>query len=401
MFGVTKTNTDSVLSPRPFPTAPLMHLSFLLTGLGTALLGPILPLLTRQWHLSDSQAGLLLMAQFCGSFSGGVSVSRHLRRSLGVGLGAAGVGIFGFALAPGLALACLALLLAGFGLGQVITSVNILAGRRYTEHRASALALLNFSWSLGAVLSPLLAALLTPHFALRSLLGCFAAGFLLTLGLFAWERSGAPAAEQVRHEQIETATRGLTRQVFFYFGLLLFLYGGLETCLSGWLTTFALRYGDRNLLLSEYTTTLLWIALTAGRAISSGVLLRVSVRRLQRASLLAAALLTAALALAHSAGLIALFATLLGLSLAPFFPATFALLMAREPSAREAGVVLAVSGLGAASLPWLMGVVSTRAGSLQVALALPFAAAVALLLLSLVPRFAAVPAAPARRSPGV
>ena len=398
MSGVTKANTGPVPGARPFPTAPLMHLSFLLTGLGTALLGPILPLLTRQWHLSDSHAGLLLMAQFCGSFSGGVSVSRHLRRSLGLGLGSAGLGFLGFALAPGLALACVALLFAGFGLGQVITSVNILAGRRYTEHRASALALLNFSWSLGAVLSPLLAALLTPHFALRSLIECFAASFLLMLGVFALERAGAPAAEQVRHEHVATAARGLARQVFVYFCLLLFLYGGLETCLSGWLTTFALRYGDRNLLLSEYTTTLLWVALTAGRGISSGLLLRVSVRGLQRASLAAAALLTAALALAHSAVLIALFATLLGLSLAPFFPATFALLMAREPSAREAGVVLAVSGLGAASLPWLMGVVSTRTHSLQIALALPFAAAVALLGLSLLPRLTPV-SAPDSHSP--
>jgi fucose permease len=46
---------------------------------------------------------------------------------------------------------------------------------------------------------------------------------------------------------------------------------------------------------------------------------------------------------------------------------------------------LAVSGLGAAALPWLMGVVSTRTGSLQVALVLPLAAAVALLGMSLFP----------------
>jgi fucose permease len=89
------------------------------------------------------------------------------------------------------------------------------------------------------------------------------------------------------------------------------------------------------------------------------------------------------LATAHSAITIAWFAALLGLSLSPFFPATFALLMAERPTARQAGIVLAVSGLGAAALPWLMGVVSTQTGSLQVALALPFGAAVALLGMSL------------------
>jgi hypothetical protein len=31
-------------------------------------------------------------------------------------------------------------------------------------------------------------------------------------------------------------------------------YRGLETCLGGWLPTFALRYGDSTLAVSEYTT---------------------------------------------------------------------------------------------------------------------------------------------------
>ena len=104
---------------------------------------------------------------------------------------------------------------------------------------------------------------------------------------------------------------------------------------------------------------------------------------MQRWGLALAVIFTAGLATAHSAMGIAAFAVLLGLSLAPFFPATFALLMAERPAARQAGIVLAVSGLGAAALPWLMGVVSTRTGSLQVALALPLAAAVVLLGMSL------------------
>jgi fucose permease len=65
--------------------------------------------------------------------------------------------------------------------------------------------------------------------------------------------------------------------------------------------------------------------------------------------------------------------------MAAVFPATFALLMGERPTARQAGIVLAVSGLGAAGVPWLMGVVSTRVGSLQVALAVPLGAALALL----------------------
>jgi FHS family glucose/mannose:H+ symporter-like MFS transporter len=374
------------------PSLGLMHYGLMLAGLGTALLGPILPLLARQWAMVDSQSGLLMTAKFCGAFLGGVTVSAKLRRSLLVGLVSGGVGFGGFAVAPSMAVGCVGLFVGGYGLGQIITSVNILAGRRFTEHRGSALALLNFSFSLGAMLSALLAAWLLPRFALRGVLEGFAVTFVLGgLALLVQMRRG-DGEEEVFAEATEEAEphRGLDGRMYLYFAGLLVLYGGLETCLSGWLTTFALRYGDRTLAVSEYTTLLLWMSLTFGRAGASAVMLRVGERTVQRWGLALAAVFTAGLAMAHSALTIAVFAVLLGLSLAPFFPATFALLMARRPTARQAGIVLAVSGLGAASLPWLMGVVSTRTGSLQVALALPFAAALGLLAMSLFGRRSAV-----------
>jgi fucose permease len=283
---------------------------------------------------------------------------------------------------------CVCLFVGGFGLGQIITSVNILAGRRFTAHRGSALSLLNFSFSLGAMLSALLSAWLLPRFALRGLLegfaGLFAAGVVT---LFVQMRGNQGGAEEFDTASAEAEPQiGLSARAYLYFAALLVLYGGLETCLSGWLTTFALRYGDKTLAVSEYTTLLLWMSLTFGRVGASAVMLRVGEKTVQRWGLGLATVFTACLAMAHSALTIAAFAVLLGLSLAPFFPATWALLMAERPTARQAGIVLAVSGLGAAALPWLMGVVSTRAGSLQVALGLPFAAALGLLGMSLFAR---------------
>jgi FHS family glucose/mannose:H+ symporter-like MFS transporter len=368
------------------PSLGLMHYGLVLAGLGTALLGPILPLLARQWAMQDSQSGLLMMTKFCGAFLGGISVSGRLRRSLLLGLSAGTVGFGTFALAPTMSIGCVGLFVGGFGLGQMITSINILAGRRFTAQRGSALSMLNFSFSLGAMLSALLAAWLLPRFALRGLLECFAAMFLLGVIVLLLQMrnevgglSSASISEEFAVSAKSAAEPGIGARAYLYFAGLLFLYGGLETCLSGWLTTFALRYGDKTLVVSEYTTLLLWMSLTVGRVAAAAVMLRVGERTVQRWGLGLAALFTAGLAMAHSAATIAGFAVLLGLSLAPFFPATFALLMAERPAARQAGIVLAVSGLGAAALPWLMGVVSTRTGSLQVALALPFAAAVGLL----------------------
>jgi MFS transporter, FHS family, glucose/mannose:H+ symporter len=364
-----------------------MHYGLMLAGLGTALLGPILPLLAKQWSMVDAQSGLLMMAKFCGAFLGGVTVSRRLRQSLLVGLVAGAVGFGGFAIAPSMGVGCVGLFVGGFGLGQIITSVNILAGRRFTEHRGSALAALNFSFSLGAMLSALMSAWLLPRFEMRSVLESFAGLFVIGVVVLCIQmRARASVAEELdmtAPTDLAESAQGLNGRLYLYFAGLLVLYGGLETCLSGWLTTFALRYGDKTLAVSEYTTLLLWMSLTLGRVGSSVVMLKVGEKTVQRWGLGLAAIFTAGLAMAHSAITIAGFAVLLGLSLSPFFPATFALLMAERPTARQAGIVLAVSGLGAAALPWLMGVVSTHTGSLQVALALPFVAAAALLGMSL------------------
>ena len=172
-------------------------------------------------------------------------------------------------------------------------------------------------------------------------------------------------------------------KLFLYYAALLFIYGGLETCLSAWLTTYALRYGQSSLVLSQYTLVLLLCGLVAGRAIAAWLLLRMRDLTLQRLALLIATVAAAGLALAHHAAVIATLAVFLGICLAPIFPATFSLLMARHPSASQAGIIIAASGLGAAALPSLMGVVSTHTGSLQVALALPVAAGLLMLLLTL------------------
>ena len=356
-----------------------MHAVFVLAGYGTLLLGPILPLLSAKWSLTDSQAGLLLLSQFCGATLGGITVSSRLARDLLIGLAAAGAGFLAFAFAPSFAPACPALVIGGFGVGRIIATVNILAGARYTANRAAALTRLNFTWSFGALLSPLLAAWLLPHLALVTLLTTFASLFLLCAIALALQLR-QPSQQTLAPPPSQPA---LAPSLFLYFGALIFIYGGLETCLAGWLTTYALRYGKTSFVLSEYTLVLLLCGLTAGRALASWLLLRMRDATLQRLSLVLATLFAAGLALAHQATLIATLAVLLGVALAPIFPATFALLMAHRPPARTAGIILAGSGLGAAALPWLMGVISTQTSSLRTALALPVAAALAMLALSL------------------
>ena len=370
-------------SAAPAPSLPLMHLCALLTGIGTLLLGPILPLLAGQWHLTDARSGLLVTAQFCGSVLGGFTTFHRLRMCFAQGLWAAALGFVIFAFSPGLPLACAGLALGGFGVGRIITANNIIAGRRHTTSPGAALARLNFSWSLGALLSPILAAWLTPRVSLRNILASFATLFLFAaIRLFIESRNAAPELRSA----LDTPAIGHTfpRTLVVYFMALLCLYGGLETCFSVWLTTFAQRFGRSSLVLSDYTLVLLLAGLTAGRAAASALLPRIHERTLARISLAVAAALAAALASSRQPATIAVLAVLLGFALAPIFPAIFGNLLGYSPPARIASVVLAVSGLGAASFPWLMGFVSTRTGSLGIALSIPAATALVMLLLTMI-----------------
>ena len=365
------------------PSVVWLAIGFLLAGLGTVMLGPLMPTLLHEWRLSDQQGGLLLAAKFVGSFLGGVSVPRRLRLGVLGGMAFACAGFGAFALSVGLLSGAACLFVGGFGLGQIIASTNIVIGRRYREHTGSALASVNFFWSLGAVLCGVIAAALLPHFHLRGPLLTFAGLFLVTgLGGFFNPSRKAPAATEC--SAIDSPR--LPTHLLARFALLLFLYGGLETCMTGWLTTYTLRFSDVRLLGGQSAIVLLWSALTAGRALSSAALRVMREAVLQRISLAFSALLILALVTTRHGPLLSLYCVLLGLSLAPFFPTTFALLMKRRPTAREAGFILAVSGLGAALFPWLMGFVSTQSGSLRIAMIVPLGLALILLLFSILPQ---------------
>ena len=364
----------------PGPSAFWLAAGFLLAGLGTVLLGPILHTLASDWRIDDAHSGLLLAAKFAGSFLGGVSVPRRLRFGIAGGMVCSCAGFAGFALSPGLLTGCLALFIGGFGLGQIIASTNILAGRRYRSHTGSALASLNFFWSLGAVACGLIAAAVLPRWGLRVPMLTFAGIFLAAGlgGILGTTRSVSLAANNVVPEAVS-----LPRSALVHFALLLFLYGGLETCMTGWLTTYTLRFSDLRLLGGQSALVLLWSSLTVGRALSAAAMRWVSESVVQRLGLTLSAVFIAALTATRSGALLSLDCLLLGLALAPFFPSTFAILMARRPTARQAGFILAVSGLGAALFPWMMGIVSTHSGSLRIAMAVPFVLATALLALSI------------------
>src|SRR4029077_18853059 len=63
----------------------VIHSGFILTGVVTIILGPILPILIARWSMSDERAGLFFTLQFCGNFLGIISLGSLISR-LGYGV---------------------------------------------------------------------------------------------------------------------------------------------------------------------------------------------------------------------------------------------------------------------------------------------------------------------------
>lgn len=360
-----------------------IHVGFVITGVVTTMLGPVLPELTRRWSLDDAQAGYLFTAQFMGSMtaaacSGWLSSRLGLSRALCLGLGAMSAGVAGLiwsSYAAGLA----SVFVFGLGLGTTIPATNLLVAEWHPDRRAAALNLLNFSWSIGAVASP------PPiGFAIEGGYSnqAFAGIALFAIGTAAWIywlRGGHATGSTRRIDQGSRGGLALLRDpVIVLIGAFVFLYVGTETSIGGWISSYSARLGRDKTSLWWLSTTMFWGALLAGRAAAPALLLRISESSLVRTGLIISCGGIALLLFARGNGLVFAGAFLAGIGFASVFPNTVARLSRHfgEESPRAASPVFVCAGLGGAVVPWLVGRISASSGSLRVGLLVPLASTV-------------------------
>jgi MFS transporter, FHS family, glucose/mannose:H+ symporter len=373
---MSRANHSAAKSLRLRLLEPLLHVGFALTGVGTVLLGSILPRLSAQWHLRDKDAGLLLLVQFATSASGALLVRRNLWRALASGYGLIGVGAIGIFLLQQRSLPAFGVY--GLGLGLAMTSTNMLTGRRYPQRMGAALALLNFSWSAGAVACPLLVAQFLRH-------ATGSAAFPV-VGLLALPFGLLPLLADRRDLQASTSAgptpAGMKEATtILYFAVLAFLYVGIEASIGNWMSTYAIRATAWTFAGSTLAVALFWAALVLGRAMTPAILAWVPEPGLYRASVLATIAGVLLLLAAHRPLTILAGSILSGLALAPLFPLILALFLQEIGASRNAGWVFAVAGLGGAVLSWLTGTISSGTGSLRIGLLVPGAAALLMLLM--------------------
>lgn len=345
---------------------------FMLTGVGVALLGAVLPAILAHWSLEDRGGGLLFLLAWIGSTLGALA-------SRGKPAGSVARG------ALLTALACFALIYAGhdalfplifcygLGLGITMTSISLLRSQREAERRPQEMNRLNMLWALGALACPTLAehALRTSSIAyLFAMLGCCFA--VLVVWTVAVEmRFPSPGI-------VTTEERGMSLPPLpVLLGLISALVVGVESSIGGWLTTYVKR-ADHSVAGAVTATSAFWAGLLISRALhSTSLMTRLPTRRIFRLHLGLVAVCTAAVCATRIGALLLPLAFFVGFGLGPLYPLLLALVLPRFRGNR----VFVMAGLGSAIFPWMTGLVSTHFGSLRAGLTVPCVAACVLVLL--------------------
>jgi fucose permease len=368
---------DRASSISPLRSLAPLFVYFAASGIVTVMLGPLLPSLIARWQLQDAQAGTLFTTFFLGQLTGAWFATRNLRLSVLLGAALTAVGCVALAWAS-FHTAHFALFAAGLGLGAGLTAGNVIAGTS-SNRRAQTLALLNVSWSIGAIASAALIRACAPFGAHVFFL---LTAFLLTLGGLFLTTLPSPTAATLESASQQPARMPLPALALALFAVSMLLYIGNENALGGWLPSFAVRNSPAA---SAATITLLyWLSSLISRLLMPALLTLVTEAVLYRLSLCLLLLTQIGLIIMpHPSTTLVFAATILnGAALGPLYPLIVSFLLARTGQHPRLGRLFALASLGGASLPWLTGAVSTSFGGLRAGLLVPAAATLLLLAIS-------------------
>jgi fucose permease len=248
--------------------------------------------------------------------------------------------------------------------GAPMTATSLFVGQNFALRRASTLTLLNLTWSVGAMLAPLLASRLLAVSSWRAVYFTLAGAALLASGVVFFTIRDSAESALVSEET--TGLKNVRRIAVF--AVFFFLEVGMESMFGAWISTFVLRSTLTSVTLAAAATAVYWGGFLVSRGLAPILLLRVRPGRLLQFALPLAFGAASLLALSRSPGLLVMAILLLGAALAPIFPVALAAFFDRARHSSDTRFVLALSGFGGSVLPWLAGWISGHAGSLRAGL---------------------------------
>ncbi|MFC2054891.1 MFS transporter [Chloroflexota bacterium] len=332
--------------------------AFVVLGAAIASLGPTLPYLAENLQVNVASLGYLFSARSLGYLLGSLFIGRLYDRFSGHRLMAvmlllAAFGMVAIPLAPYVSLLAFLLLVVGIGLGVTDLGANTLTTWTYGRRSGPYISTLFFFGGIGSIISPLIVS-----YILNSGLDIRLAYWVIALMvvppvLWLLRLPSPPHSREV--EAYDDSKVNYT--LVAVFGVLFFLYLGLEVSYGGWIFTFITEGGLGSVSQASLVTSTFYFAITLGRLIAIPVNVRFQQTAIVSACLIGALISLGVILYWHTSLLVLGLGTLgLGLSIASIFPTTFAFAgKTMYLSGKTTGLFWACGSAGAIFTPWFLG----------------------------------------------
>lgn len=353
----------------------LAFIAFVALGLPDGLLGVGWPSIRTGFAVPLDAIGMFLTSVMIGymtsSFLSGWLLSHAgVGRILAASCGLTGLALISYTLVPQWWMMVLLGVFAGLGAGGIDAGLNTYVATHFGE---GLMQWLHACWGVGITIGPIimtvgLTALNSWRFGYRVVGGyqiVLAACFVLTLAM--WSRNDAPPGggggeAEKKLTDYKTPMGETLRQPQVWLSVLLFfLYVGAEGSLGTWSYTLLTESRGVDKTLAGFFTGSYWFTFTIGRILAGLVARRVGVNRLVLGGL-AGALLGGALLIWNPCEMANVAAVaLIGVAIAPIFPAMMSGTRARVGdhfAANTIGMQMAATGLGTVVIPSTMGVLA-------------------------------------------
>src|SRR5258707_5147009 len=346
----------------------ILFVGFILSGIATTIVGPMLPVFIRKWTLDDGQAGLFSSVQFLASLVGTVGSGawmawRGYRPSL-----VAGYALIGYGLATlnasthANALAATAAF--GLGYGLITPGTNLYVAEAGGARSASLLNLLKFTWGVGAMAcSPFIAMALRRNQLPGLLIAYTICGGLLAFALL-FARFG-PGKHEKAVESGEAAPLRVGHRVTIALAVLFFTYVAMETSIGVWCAESSRRIANGITNMTTLAPMFFYAGLTSGRGLAPLVLLSLSEGPLVIGALSLVAIGTTVVNFSAALEVVIAGVFLAGLGCASIYPIYIAWLSKwyGARAKRIGGFFFSLALLGGAAGPWVVGIFSKISGS--------------------------------------
>ncbi|MBN2003682.1 MAG: MFS transporter [Anaerolineae bacterium] len=356
----------------------LAFLAFVALGLPDGLLGVGWPSIRAGFSISLDAIGIFLTAAVAGymtsSFLSGFLLSRMgVGRMLAASCFLTGLALIGYTLAPQWWVMVVLGVFAGLGAGAIDAGLNTYVASHFGE---GLMQWLHASWGVGITTGPIimtfgLTAMNTWRFGYRVVGGfqiALAVCFVLTLPM--WNQTHAPsdndggAGTEKKLTDYKTPLGETLRQPQVWLSVVLFfLYVGAESALGTWTYTLLTESRGVDKALAGFFAGSYWFTFTIGRILAGLGARRVGINKLVLGGL-TGALLGAGLLIWNPSEIANVLAVaIIGISIAPIFPAMMSGTKTRVGdhfAANTIGMQMAATGFGMAVIPGLMGVLARQ-----------------------------------------